>query len=212
MKHLVGPRRCPARSLSTSNIEKKENRKCVNNLTWTFQSLWSLTQWFRQIITLAEYWGAYKWLSHSFPENVSFCQTAELILRNNVHCSDAEMVLEPLLRERVRSVTVSIYSCCRCCTWIPLSKLPVLLCFSALASPKAVPKRTWRTWPMPLEWLVVITPLQEERLLTRWVIRRQWNFLTPGPEIYSCAMPPSSGRLGYWGLNTFIARRKCFLL
>lgn len=27
-------------------------------------------------------------------------QTAELILRNNAHCSDAEMVLEPLLRER----------------------------------------------------------------------------------------------------------------
>ncbi|XP_028256481.1 fructose-2,6-bisphosphatase TIGAR B isoform X2 [Parambassis ranga] len=30
----------------------------------------------------------------------SFCRTAELILKNNTHCSGMEMVLEPLLRER----------------------------------------------------------------------------------------------------------------
>lgn len=38
------------------------------------------------------------------------------------------------------------------------------------------------------------------------------EFLTPGPEIYSSAMPPSSGRFLYCSLNTFIACRKYFLL
>lgn len=41
-------------------------------------------------------------------------QTAEIILRNNPHCSATEMVLEPLLRERVRFLMYSSVSELKC--------------------------------------------------------------------------------------------------
>lgn len=41
-------------------------------------------------------------------------QTAEIILRNNSHCSATEMILEPLLRERVRFLMYSSLSDLKC--------------------------------------------------------------------------------------------------
>lgn len=53
---------------------------------------------------------------------VSLAQTAEIILRKNSHCSATEMVLEPLLRERVRFLMDSSLSGLRCGpSWSPLS-------------------------------------------------------------------------------------------
>lgn len=117
-------------------------------------------------------------LSWEFTHSSLFSQTAEIILRNNLHSAGIEMVLDPLLRERVRlPITITVNCTCRIFCPAPQHK-PLLSVWSAWFGfdymlcrdsvwLRAVPKKTWRTWRTQRARPAGTSHHQVEKLSTR---------------------------------------------